>query len=175
MSPSLGVAFTVVVITHPELLRIASYDFIIAGGGLAGLVLASRLSEDANTTVLVIEAGPTGDDVRSRIDTPVIAYFNGLMHSQYDWQHITTPQANLNNRNISCEFLRVAGFVPLLIHSAPTYLGPGGKVLGGSSAMNGMYMVRPSALELDAMAKVLGDMDGAAAWGWNGMYNAMKM
>ncbi|KIO34158.1 GMC oxidoreductase [Tulasnella calospora MUT 4182] len=137
----------------PEELQ-PSYDFVIAGGGLAGLVLASRLSEDANTTVLVIEAGPTGDDVRSRIDTPVIAYFNGLMRSQYDWQHITTPQPNLNNRNISW---------------------PGGKVLGGSSAMNGMYMVRPSAVELNTMAKVLGDMDGAAAWGWDGMYNAMKM
>lgn len=92
-------------ITYPHFGVLASYDFVIAGGGLAGLVLASRLSEDSNTTVLVIEAGPSGDDVRSRIDTPVIAYFNGLMHSQYDWQHITTPQPNLNNRNISCKHI----------------------------------------------------------------------
>ncbi|KIO34161.1 GMC oxidoreductase [Tulasnella calospora MUT 4182] len=131
----------------------ASYDFVIAGGGLAGLVIASRLTEDANTSVLVIEAGETGDDVRSRIDIPIEAYFNGLMHTQYDWQYLSAPQPNLNNRNISW---------------------PRGKVLGGSSAVNGMYMVRPSALEMDTFSKILGSLDGAAAWGWDSMFAAMK-
>ncbi|KAG8895791.1 hypothetical protein FRC01_012189, partial [Tulasnella sp. 417] len=131
----------------------ASYDFIIAGGGLAGLVIASRLTEDPNTSVLVIEAGETGDDVRSRIDIPLEAYFNGLLHTQYDWQYLTAPQPNLNNRNVSW---------------------PRGKVLGGSSAVNGMYMVRPSASEFETFKKLLGSLDGAAAWGWDSMFAAMK-
>ncbi|KAG9001406.1 hypothetical protein FRB90_011628, partial [Tulasnella sp. 427] len=130
-----------------------SYDFVIAGGGLAGLVIASRLTEDTNTSVLVIEAGETGDDVRSRIDIPIEAYFNGLMNTPYDWKYLTAPQPGLDYRNISW---------------------PRGKVLGGSSAINGMYMVRPSSLEMDTFSKILGNMDGASAWGWDSMFQAMK-
>lgn len=103
-----------------------SADFVIVGGGLSGLVVASRLSKDANTTVVVIEAGSDrrGDP---RIDTP------GLMTTlyddpAYDWMHMTVPQSNANNRQIAW---------------------PRGKVLGGTSAMNFSALVYPAKSDFD--------------------------
>ena len=71
-----------------------NFDFIVAGGGLAGLAIARRLSDWSNTTVLVIEAGDDGSDVEERIDTPGFSYLRGLGGSQYDWSYNTTPQVN---------------------------------------------------------------------------------
>lgn len=103
-----------------------SADFVIVGGGLSGLVVASRLSEDANARVVVIEAGSDrrGDP---RIDTP------GLMTTlyddpAYDWMHMTVPQSNANNRQIAW---------------------PRGKVLGGTSAMNFSALVYPAKSDFD--------------------------
>lgn len=103
-----------------------SADFVIVGGGLSGLVVASRLSEDANARVVVIEAGSDrrGDP---RIDTP------GLMTTlyddpAYDWMHMTVPQSNANNRRIAW---------------------PRGKVLGGTSAMNFSALVYPAKSDFD--------------------------
>ncbi|KAF8584262.1 GMC oxidoreductase [Ramaria rubella] len=131
----------------------SSYDFVIVGGGVGGLVLASRLSEDANKTVLVLEAGDTGDAVRNSIDIPGNAYYSSLLGTSYDWQYQTVPQTHLQNRQIP--WAR-------------------GKVLGGSSAVNGMYLVRPSEIEVDANAGLNANQTGASAWGWESFFLAMK-
>jgi choline dehydrogenase-like flavoprotein len=120
-----------------------SYDFVVVGGGLAGLVVAARLAENSTTTVLVIEAGGTGDDVASTINHPGNAYYAGLVGSTHDWAWTTETQFNANNRVMSW---------------------PGGKLLGGSSAINGCYLVRPSSVEVDAWQSLISGLDGADNW-----------
>ncbi|KAL0578857.1 hypothetical protein V5O48_003137 [Marasmius crinis-equi] len=129
-----------------------SYDYVIVGGGQSGLTLAARLTEDSSTTVLVIEAGDNGDGIRSRIDTPSSTYLDSITGTQWDWQYSTLPDAATGNRTI---------------------FWPRGKVLGGTSAMNAMYMVRPSKLEVDAWSS-LADGGDTSKWNWDSLFAAMK-
>jgi choline dehydrogenase-like flavoprotein len=71
------------------------FDFVICGGGTAGLVLAARLTEDANINVGVIEAGKYRKD-DMMIDTPG-ALFGLLGNDEYDWEFKTVPQVSLYN------------------------------------------------------------------------------
>lgn len=114
------------------------FDFIIVGAGSAGCVLANRLSARANTRVLLLEAGPEPADPWIRIPAGMARLFKP---GRYNWGYMTEPQAALNNR--------------------PIYW-PRGKVLGGSSAINGMLYVRGHPLDFEHWRQM-----GNPGWGWN--------
>ncbi|KAL4733003.1 hypothetical protein BDV11DRAFT_100896 [Aspergillus similis] len=111
-----------------------SFDFIICGGGTAGLAVAARLSENSSVTVGVVEAG------KYRIDDPLIdtpgAVKQLFENPEYDWCLYTAPQTGNRGK----------------IHHIPR-----GKVLGGSSAINGMMYVRGSLQDYDDWAVLAGD------------------
>jgi len=108
----------------------ADFDYIIVGAGSAGCVLANRLSEDGKSTVLLLEAG--GDDKNIWIHVPV-GYIKTLANPNLNWLFETEPEANLHGRNISI---------------------PRGKVLGGSSSINGMLYVRGNNRDYDSWAQL---------------------
>ncbi|KAK4058384.1 hypothetical protein OIO90_000542 [Microbotryomycetes sp. JL221] len=129
-----------------------TFDYVIVGGGTAGLAVARRLVENNSTvTVAVIEAGTDGSAVETDILAPAQAYFDGIANedSEYDWGYNTVTQPGLNRTNYW----------------------PRGKVLGGSSAVNGLYMIRASQIEHDSWAGLIG---GADMWGWDAIYPYMK-
>ncbi|CAE7196210.1 hypothetical protein CFE70_007750 [Pyrenophora teres f. teres 0-1] len=123
----------------------AEYDFIIAGGGTAGLVLANRLTESGKFTVLVLEAGPSPEQVLA-YESPGGNQF--LKGSLIEWGFTTTPQEHLGNRTL--QYLR-------------------GRGLGGSSAINGLYYARGSASIYDSWVKA-----GNKGWGWHDVYPYFK-
>lgn len=102
------------------------FDFIVIGAGSAGCVVASRLSEDPHTRVLLLEAGGRGN---SNVAIP--AAFTKLFKTECDWAYFTEPQPHLDNRRLYW---------------------PRGKMLGGSSSINAMIYIRGHRADYDHWA-----------------------
>ncbi|MAS26635.1 MAG: choline dehydrogenase [Oceanospirillaceae bacterium] len=113
----------------------ATYDYIIVGAGSAGCVLAARLSEDADKQVLLLETGGSDRSIFIQMPTALSIPMNT---EKYAWQFETDPEPYLDNREMHC---------------------PRGKVLGGSSSINGMVYVRGHAKDFDEWAE-----HGAQDW-----------
>lgn len=113
-----------------------TFDYIIVGAGSAGCVLANRLSEDPNHKVLLLETGGSDKSIFIKMPTALSIPMNT---DKYAWQFNTEKEPYLNNREMHC---------------------PRGKVLGGSSSINGMVYVRGHAKDFD-------EWEAHGAEGWN--------
>ncbi len=115
----------------------SEYDFIIVGAGSAGCVLANRLSEQPENRVLLLEAGPV--DRYPWIHIP-IGYAKTMFNPRYNWCLYTEPDPGMNNRRIYW---------------------PRGKVLGGSSSINGLIYIRGQHADFDDWER-----EGNPGWGF---------
>jgi choline dehydrogenase len=114
-----------------------SYDYIIVGAGAAGCVLANRLSEDPNTRVLLVEAG--GSDDRFLIRLP-LGMLRAFRDPALTWGYVSEPEPHLNGRVLGV---------------------PRGRVLGGSSSINGMFFMRGHSSDFDGWQAM-----GAHGWSY---------
>ncbi|QGY40420.1 choline dehydrogenase [Pseudodesulfovibrio cashew] len=114
------------------------YDYIIVGGGSAGSVLANRLSANPKSKVLVLEAGLPDFKLDFRIHMPAALTYP-LAGKTYNWWYESEPEPHMHNRRI---------------------YQPRGKVLGGSSCINGMIYIRGNAMDYEKWSKE----DGLADW-----------
>jgi choline dehydrogenase len=123
-----------------------TFDYVIVGAGSAGCVLANRLTQDPGVSVLLIEAG--GSDNYHWIHIPV-GYLYCIGNPRTDWLYRTQKEPGLNGRSLNY---------------------PRGRVLGGSSSINGMIYMRGQREDYDGWARQLGD----PGWSWDGVLPFFK-
>lgn len=126
--------------------RSGDYDFIVVGAGSAGCAVANRLSEDPNNRVLLLEAGPRDNIISVHVPLMVV---NLLKDPAVTWPFLTEPQKALKNR---------------------VQLWTRGRMLGGSSSINGNVYVRGDPAEFDIWEKE----HGLPGWGWKEMLPYFK-
>src|ERR1700760_4439234 len=114
-----------------------TFDYVIVGAGSAGCVLADRLTEDGRSTVLVLENGGSDRSIYIQMPTALSIPMN---MPKYNWFYHTEPEPGLGGRSL---------------HT------PRGKVLGGSSSINGLVYIRGNPLDFDRW-----EQEGARGWSY---------
>ncbi len=113
-------------------------DYVIVGGGSAGSVLASRLSENPANRVILLEAGGRADGFMARMPAGGLTF---LGKPERDWCHQTEPDPSLGGRSVTWN---------------------AGRMMGGSSSINGMIYIRGDRADYDEWAAM-----GCAGWDWD--------
>lgn len=121
------------------------FDYIVVGAGSAGCAVAARLAQDRGIRVLLLEAGPKDRNIWIHIP---IGYGKTMFNSSVNWQFDSEPEPHLNNRRI---------------------YQPRGKVLGGSSSINGLIYIRGHANDFDAWKA-----KGNEGWEWSNVLPYFK-
>jgi choline dehydrogenase len=121
-------------------LAVETFDYIVIGAGSAGCVVAARLSERADTSVLLLEAG--GPDSHLTLRMPV-AFLKAVINPAFNWGYMTEPEPCLQGRRLWL---------------------PRGRLLGGSGSINGMFYMRGHPSDYDDWAR-----GGATGWGYDGV------
>ncbi|MEM7082101.1 MAG: choline dehydrogenase [Pseudomonadota bacterium] len=120
-----------------KVVGVREFDYIVVGAGSAGCILANRLTEDPEVSVLLLEAGGSDRSIFIQMPTALSIPMNT---AEYNWQFESLPEPGLDDRRLHC---------------------PRGKVLGGSSSINGMVFVRGHADDFNEWESL-----GARDWGY---------